>query len=261
MNMSVVSRVLVGLGLSLVVVAPAVADLALVGRSTVLAMGMQGVGKEGVWLRKTDLRRDLVDRGKAYTHLYDLATREITIIDHSQRLAQVYAMTNLREQSGARASTSDLQLKITATGRHKPLKSWNCAEHKLEVAMPAQIGDEKVSFEMTGEVWLARNTPEQKETAAFVKAAENPDFFMGIPALAKSSPAQARGISEVVRRLAPLGLLCSVDVETRYQGSGRMAELSRKMNSRISVQYENFSTQALPENLFGIPQGYRVTRQ
>lgn len=253
------NRILVVL-ISLASALPAYADLSLLGRSTVQAMGMQGIGKEGLWLRNTQIRRDLVDRGKAYTHLYDLSTREIVIIDHSQRQAQVYAMTDLREQGGARASASDLQLQITPTGRHRALQDWSCAEHILEVAMPAQLGEEKVSFEMTGQVWLARNTPQQKETAAFIKAAENPNFFMAIPALAKSSPEQARGISEVVRRLAPLGLLCGLNLETRYQGTGRMAELSRKLNSRISVQYEQYSTQALNDELFRIPQGYRVIR-
>lgn len=239
---------------------PAHADLAMAGRSTVLAMGMQGIGQEGVWLRHTQIRRDLVDRGKAYSHLYDLDRREITIVDHSQRLAQVYAMADLRAQADARASASDLRLKITPTGRRQALQDWSCAEHRLEAAMPAQIGDEQVSFELTGAIWLARNTPQQKEVAAFIKAAENPDFFMGIPALAKASPAQARGLSEVVRRLAPLGLLCSADLETRYDGTGRLAELSRKMNSRISVQYERYSTEVLDPGLFAVPAGYRVTR-
>ena len=65
---------------------------------------------------------------------------------------------------------------------------------------------------------------------------------------------------EVVRRLAPLGLLCSADLETRYDGTGRLAELSRKMNSRISVQYERYSTEVLDPGLFAVPAGYRVTR-
>ncbi len=236
------------------------ADLTMAGRSTVLAMGMQGIGQEGVWLRRTQIRRDLIDRGKAFTHLYDLDRREIAIIDHSQRLAQVYAMADLREQADARASAGDLRLKITPTGRRQPLQDWSCTEHRLEAAMPAQIGDEQVSFELTGTLWLARNTPQQKEVAAFIKAAENPEFFMGIPALAKTSPAQARGLSEVVRRLAPLGLLCAADVEMRYDGTGRLAELSRKMNSRISVQYERYSTDALDPALFAVPAGYRVVR-
>jgi hypothetical protein len=50
----VLTLALCGLALA----APARADLSLAGRSTVHAMGMQGIGQEGLWLRKTKLRRD-----------------------------------------------------------------------------------------------------------------------------------------------------------------------------------------------------------
>lgn len=246
--------------LVLAVAMPARADLSLIGRSTVNAMGMQGIGQEGLWLRKTKLRRDMIDRGKAYSHLYDLATREITIIDHSLRQASVYAMSALNQDADARFSSKNLRLDLTPTGRRHQLQSWNCLENRIHVAMPIELAGEKVSFEMVGTLWLAKNEPEQAETEPFVKAAQEPDFFMGIPALARKSPAQAKGISEVVKRLAPLGLLCAVDVETRYEGTGRMAELSRKMASRIAVTYEKYSTEALKEEVFRIPEGYQVVR-
>jgi hypothetical protein len=224
-------------------------------------MGMQGVGQEGLWLRKTKLRRDLIDRGKAYSHLYDLGSREITIIDHSLRQASVYSMSALNQDADARFSSKDLKLELAPTGRRHELQRWNCAEQKLFASMPAEVAGEKVNFEMSGTIWLARNAPEQNETAPFVKSAQEPDFFMGIPALARKSPGQARGMSEVVRRLAPLGLLCAVDVETRYEGTGRMAELSRKMASRIAVTYEKYATDPLKDEVFDIPKGYRVVRQ
>jgi hypothetical protein len=252
---------LLGLGLGIAIAAPASADLALMGRSTVLAMGMKGVGQEGVWLSKQHLRRDLIDRGKAYTHLYDLEAREIVIIDHSQRSAQVYTMGVLNRQADAKVVGKDVRLEVTPTGRKQTLQAWSCAEHKLNFVMPAEVAGEKLSFELSGTLWLARNTAEQKETDYFVKAAADPDFFMGIPALAKSSPAQARGISEAVRRISPMGLLCAIDAETKYQGSGRMAELSRKLASRISLTYERYSTAAIKPDTFDIPKGYRVVKQ
>jgi hypothetical protein len=240
---------------------PANADLSMTGRSTVVAMGMQGNGQEGVWLHGTQIRRDLIDRGKAYSHLYDLKKHEITVIDHSQRLAQVYTMAALNQQTDANISSKDLKLDLTPTGRKHALQKWNCAEYDITAAMPAEVGGEKVSFTLIGNVWLARDTPEQKEVAAFVHAAETPDFFMGIPALAKSSPAQARGMSEIVRRMAPMGLLCAVDVKTKYEGSGRMAALSNKLDSRISLTYQQYGGATLKADVFDIPAGYRVERK
>jgi hypothetical protein len=239
----------------------ATADLSLTGRSTVVAMGMQGNGQEGIWLSGPQIRRDLIDRGKAYSHLYDLTKNEIAVIDHSQRLATIYMMAALNHQTDARISSKDLKLDLKATGRTQPLQKWTCAEHSINAAMPAEVGGEKVSFTLNGNVWLARDTQEQKEVAAFITAAQNPDFFMGIPALAKSSPAQARGMSEIVRRMAPMGLLCSVDVKTKYEGTGRMAALSNKLDSRISLTYQQYGSAPLKPEVFDIPKGYRVERK
>jgi hypothetical protein len=251
---------MLSLAWSLVLTSPARADLSLSGRSSVLAMGMQGVGQEGLWLRKNKLRRDLIDRGKAYTHLYDVASREITVIDHSQRLASVYAMSSLNHDAGAQFVAKDLKLDLNPTGRRHQLQGWSCQEYKMLAAMPAEVAGEKASFEMDGTIWLARNAAEQSETALFVRAAQEPDFFMGIPVLARKSPGQAKGMSEVVRRLAPMGLICAVDVDTRYQGSGRMAELSRKLASHIAVTYERYTTDLVKDEVFEIPKGYRVVR-
>jgi len=246
---------------SVITTLPASADLSMTGRSIVIAMGMQGIGQEGVWLHGTQIRRDLIDRGKAYSHLYDLKKREITVIDHSQRLVQIYAMANLNQQTDASISSKDLKLDLKPTGRKHALQKWSCAEYDIAATMPAEVGGEKVSFALAGTVWLARDTPEQKEVAAFVSAAQTPDFFMGIPALAKSSPAQARGMSEIVRRMAPMGLLCAVDVKTKYEGTGRMAALSNKLDSRISLTYEQYGSAPLKADVFDIPNGYRVERK
>jgi len=240
---------------------PASADLSLTGRSTVVAMGMQGVGKEGAWLSGSKIRRDMIDRGKAFSHLYDLNKNEITVIDHSQRQAQIFAMASINQQTNATVSSKDLKLDLKPTGRKHSLQKWTCVEHDLIAAMPAEVGGEKVSFTLTGTVWLARDTAEQIEVAAFIAAAKNPNFFMGIPALAKSSPAQARGMSEIVRRMAPNGLLCAVDVQTKYEGTGRMAALSNKLNSRISLTYEQYGTNKLKPEVFDIPTGYRIERK
>lgn len=257
MKFSVMTLALLGS----IAVFPVHADLSMTGRSTVVAMGMQGIGQEGVWLRDSQIRRDLIDRGKAYSHLYDLNKREITVIDHSLRQAQVYAMASLNQQADARLSSKDLKLDLKPTGRNHMLQKWKCVEHELVAAMPAEVGGEKVSFTMTGHVWLARDTAEQKEVAAFISAAQTPDFFMGIPALAKSSPQQARGMSEIVRRMAPMGLLCAVDVKTKYEGTGRMAALSNKLDSRINLTYEQYGSAPLKAEVFDIPKGYRVERK
>ena len=102
-------------------------------------------------------------------------------------------MASLNQQTDAKISSKDLKLDLNPTGRKHALQKWNCAEHDIAAAMPAEVGGEKVSFTLTGKVWLARDTAEQKEVAAFINAAQNPDFFMGIPGAGeKLSRASAR---------------------------------------------------------------------
>jgi len=237
------------------------ADLTLNGRSTVVAMGMQGTGKEKVWLSNALIRRDMVDRGKAYSNIFDLKAREVTILDHSLRQATVYSTGSLKEQTDASVDSKAIKLEMKPTGRTHVLQKWPCVEHTLSLAMPAEIGGEKLTFEMQGTVWVARNTTEQRETAAVLRLMQEPDFFLGIPALAKSSPVQARGISEAIRRVAPVGLLCSVDVALNYEGTGRVAALSKKMASRISLTFDDYSGEPAPKGTFDVPAGYRMVRQ
>jgi hypothetical protein len=61
--------------------------------------------------------------------------------------------------------------------------------------------------------------------------------------------------------MAPMGLLCAVDVKTNYEGSGRMAALSNKLNSRISLTYQQYGNAPLKADVFDIPKGYRVERK
>lgn len=241
--------------------APAHADLAVAGHSTVVVLGMQGVGQEAVWLSKSRLRRDLIDRGRAYTHLFDLETKEVTIIDHAMRQAEVQQLTELDTNAAAQVSAKEVKLEIKATGNKRLLQKWQCVEHRLLLTMPVEVGADRLEFNLSGHAWLARNTAEQPETAVFVKATRSPDFFLSVPALARASPVYARGLSEAIRRIAPLGLVCSLDVDLRYEGTGRMAELSRKLASHLSVEYDRYETSPIPEGAFAIPAGYRVNRR
>lgn len=237
------------------------ADLTLNGRSTVVAMGMQGMGKEKLWLDDSRIRRDMVDRGKAYSNIFDLKARQVTVLDHSLRTATVYGSKALDAQGVASVDSKAVQLQVRPTGRSHTLQKWPCQEHELRLSMPAKVGGEALSFEMEGTVWLARNTPEQQETATIVRYMQAPQFFLAIPPLAKASPVQAQGISEAIRRIAPMGLVCSVDVKLEYEGSGRVAQLSRKMASRISLTYDDYSTGPIPKDTFAVPAGYRVVQQ
>lgn len=239
----------------------AAADLTLTGHSTVTSMNMPSTSQERVYLKKSWLRRDQLDRGKAYTYIYDLKDHAINALDHSLRQSRLYEMNAVPNTPEARASQKDLKLETRATGLKHALGAWNCQEHELEARMPAELGPEKVTVELGGKVWLARGTREQKDLQDFFKAMDTPDFLMGVPALAKSSPEHTRALGEVLRRLFNQGMVCAIEVDIKYEGGGRMAELARRMGTRLKLVYENASTDAVPDEFFVVPPGYRRLTQ
>lgn len=233
------------------------ADLTLNGRSTVMSMNMPSTSQERIYLKKSWLRRDQLDRGKAYTYIYDLRGRDISALDHSLRQLKVYQMNALDNSTEARLSHKDLKLTLDPTGLKHALGSWNCLENSLSASMPAELGPEKINLRLDGKVWLAHGSREQKDLQAFFKAMDAPDFLVGIPALSNTSPAHTRALGEVLRRLFNQGMVCAIDVEMKYEGGGRMAELARRMGSRLNLVYESASTDPVPDEFFTVPPGYR----
>lgn len=239
----------------------AAADLTLTGRSTVMSMNMPSTSQERIYLKKSWLRRDQLERGKAYTYIYDLRGREIDALDHSLRQLQVYGMNPVANTPEARISHKDLKLELEPTGLRHLLGAWNCLEHNLDASMPAELGPEKVTLQLAGKVWLAKNTREHKDLQAFFKTMDSPDFLIGIPALAKISPTQTRVVGEVLQRLFSQGMVCAIEVDIKYEGGGRMAELARRMGTRLNLVYDNASSEPVPDAFFMVPPGYqRVSR-
>lgn len=239
---------------------PARADLTMIGRSSVASIGMPVIGRETLQIKGKAIRRDLVDRGRAYSFLYDLNKREVAVMDHALRQATIYAMPSKVGTPEARAVRKDLKLELDKTGQKHSVQDWNCEEHALEAAIPTVIGQDKAVFRLVGKVWLAAGTPEQKEMNALRTAAEAPDFLPGIPIQAKISEDQALMVAEVVRRLAGKGMLCALDVASQYEGTGRMVELARKVATRFSLTYESYDTQNIAPEAFVIPSGYKVLK-
>lgn len=233
------------------------ADLTLNGRSTVMSMNMPSTSQERIYLKKSWLRRDQLERGKAYTYIYDLQGREIHALDHSLRQVQVHEMNAIAGTPEAKIVQKDLKLTLDPTGQKQALGAWNCLENSIGASMPAELGPEKVHLELAGKVWLARGARERKDLQAFFKVMDAPDFLLSIPGFSNNTPAHSRALGEVLRRLFNQGMVCAIDVELKYAGGGRMAELARRMGTRLNLVYQSATHEALPDEYFKIPPGYR----
>lgn len=248
------TRLLFAAGLSLCL--PAHADLALIGRSTLTALNLPNQSREALYVKRHQLRRDLTDRGRAYSYIYDLKKKEIAVVDHFMRQFETQALTS--DKAG---NAKALRLKLAQTGRKHDLQDWNCEEYALDASLPAELGQEKVTVTLDGQVWLERRARERKEVAPFVKSVEADDFFVGAAMPGKPANAQAQGINEVMRQVLGKGMLCAADIRLNYIGDGPMADLGRRMATKASIVYESVSDAPLQDALFDIPAGYREVRR
>lgn len=250
-------RALATLALFAVAPRPGVADLTLTGFSTISTFGRPMSNQEQIMIHKTSIRRDFTDRGRAYTHLFDLATRQGVIIDPLFRRAEVYDLSALKANVEVSAPIDRLKLDIERTGRQHPLRDWTCSEYNLTVSMPAVMGNEEIVFNLKGQVWLAEDARERAAVKDLIKIVQRPDFFLAVPQIARTMPAQARAVSELIRKLAPKGLPCAGQFDISYEGNGPLANLARKLPTRLALEFQNYSTNPIPPEAFAIPAGYQ----
>lgn len=232
------------------------ADFSLSGRSSIMAMNMTQAGREGLMVKGHQMRRDLTEQGRSYSYLYDLKSKEVTLIDHLMRTAEVRTLA-----SHARATSNNLNFSIKPLGRQAPLGDWSCEEFTLSASMPVAWGQETVTVILEGQVWLDRKAIERKELAPFMKVVENEDFFAGVPTPGRSASPQVKVFNEVGRKLLGRGMVCATDVQFKFEGNGPMADLARRTPTRVGMAYETQTDKALSDTVFVIPAGYRIDRR
>jgi hypothetical protein len=238
----------------------AMADFTLNGRSTVMTMGMNQTGREALMVKDQQMRRDLSERGRNYSYLYDLKRKEVTVIDHLMRTAEVRALT----ARGRTSNGSNMSFNIKPTGRNSALGDWHCEEFDLNASMPIEWGTEKATVHLEGHVWLDRKASERKELAPFMQTIENEDFFAGTTANntpgAPTAP-QVRIFNEAARKMLSRGMVCATQISFKFDGAGPMADLARRSQTRAGMAYETHADTVLTEAQFAIPTGYRVDRR
>ncbi len=232
------------------------ADFSLSGRSSIMAMNMTQAGREGLMVKEHRMRRDMTEQGRSYSYLYDLKSKEVTLIDHMMRTAEVRTLA-----SHARAQPNNLHFSIKPTGRQTPLGDWTCEEFTLSASMPVVWGQETVTVVLDGQAWLDRKATERKELAPFMKVVENEDFFAGAPTPGRSVAPQVKVFNEVGRKLLGRGMVCATDVQFKFEGNGPMADLARRTPTRVGMAYETQTDKDISDTVFAIPAGYRIDRR
>jgi len=234
-------------------VAPAQADLTLTGFSSTGVFGNVISSQEQIRIQHNQIRRDYVDRGRMLSQVFDLNKRQLAMIDHGLRQVELHDLKQLQTSSEVGAPSKTMKLNLERGGQSRPLRQWTCQAYNLDASIPTRLGNEDTLFQLKGQVWVASNVPEQAEVKHLTQLARQSDFFIGVPALVKLTPGQSQLFSELLRKLAVLGLPCAGELEASYEGSGPMANLARKLPNRFSLVFQDYSSAPLPADTFQLP--------
>jgi hypothetical protein len=241
--------------------APAAADVTLKTKTggKMMTMNLDGSGVQ--YIKGTRMRQDQSNAMGQTSTIIDIGNQQLIAINHAKKEAEVYDFRTLGAEL-SKLPISEMKSRVTPKGQTRQIAGISCAVHDIEVTVPFAMGDEKMTFLLSGPACLAKEGPGASEMAAFFKMASDKGFFFGDPRAAKVQPAQARGMMALYKEMSALGLPLTQEINVAFQGEGQMAAMMSKMGG-ATMTYEVLSASAdsIPDSTFEIPAGYSVAKR
>jgi hypothetical protein len=252
---------LVGIALLCCAIAsPALADVTLKSKGTGTGMVGAVAGDMTQYVKGLKSRTDQTSgAGRQTSTIIDIATKQMIVLNHDTKEADVIDMTNLSETL-AKAGATETTATITPTPQTRQVAGQTCTVHDLKVAVPMQMGKSQMTMVMSGPQCLVKNGPGQAEFLAFYRAASENGGFLD-PAQAKTRPAVAKAMTDMYRKMSELGVPFATEMKMSMEAEGPMAEMMKKMATTISTEVTSVSTAPIAATMFEVPAGYKVSKR
>jgi hypothetical protein len=239
---------------------PAAADVTIKSKGG--GSGMVGAlsGDMTQYIKGQKVRIDqTTGQGRDTTTIIDMAAKQMIVLNHGSKEAEVIDMTSLGA-SMDKAGVTDVTASITPTTQTRQIAGQTCTVHDLKVSVPMQMGNMKMAMVMSGPQCLVKNAPGQADYLAFYKAAaENGGFFDAQQA--KTRPAAAKAMTDMYRKMAELGLPYATEMKFGFEGDGPMADMMKKMANTITTEVTSVTTSPIAASMFDVPAGYAVKKR
>lgn len=237
------------------------------------APGMAGGGKTPrmvMRIKGLKARSDVDVDGQKQTSITDLSTKQITVLQHAQKTAQVYGPGAL-PMPGTPGTVSDIQVSSKRTGRSRTINGASCDEYAIKMSMkmadfaaspsmPPQAAEmmKDVLMVVTGSVWVAGTGPGVADFVAFQKAAGEVNMAAAFGGVAPG--AQAGGLERLLKALSAMpGLPHLTELQLQVEGTGPMVDAMRKMGGmKIRNAVTAVSTEPIADDQFQVPADYKV---
>jgi hypothetical protein len=251
-------RVLSATALTLLLAAPARADLTIAATGGGKAVGMAANTETVTYLKGHRMRADTTLGDNAMSTIIDLDKQQFISLNHKKREAELTDMSKMRADLEKIAS-SDISVKMTPTGQKKTVAGQACDEYSMDVRVPMAVGNDQMTIVMTGPVWIAKDSPGKEDYAAFYQTAAEKGLFFTDPRVTKAQPGNAKGMAALYKAMADAGVAYESTITIKFEGGGMLGGMMSKMGgSSFTTTVTNVSTGAVDEDKFQIPAEYKT---
>jgi hypothetical protein len=224
-------------------------------------MGMAGTVNSTTMIKGNKMRSEAMVGNTQSVSIIDLDKQQMITLDLKKKEAEVLDLAKFNAELADKVGASNAQVSIKPSGETKELLGQSCKGYTVSISMPMTMGEGmSMTMSMGGPMFLAIGAPGSNDFAAFYRAAAEKGFFFTDPKQAKAQPAQAKSMAEMYKAVADLkGVMYEQVMDIKIQGEGPMAAMMSKMGSQsMTMTATSVATDALSDDLFGIPAGFKV---
>lgn len=218
-------------------------------------------------------RSDVEVNGQTQTSITDLSTKQIIVLQHTQKTAQVYGPGALPIPVKPGAAPK-IDASSKATGRSRTINGAACDEYEVKMSMaladfaaspgmPAQAAEmmKDVLMVISGSVWVAKSGPGVSDFTTFQKAAADANMAAAFGGVVPGM--QSGGFERVLKAISAMpGLPHLTELQMNVEGAGQMVEAMRKMGTmKVKNAVTAVSADTIGDEQFQVPADYKVVKQ
>ncbi len=225
---------------------------------------------------RTDV--DMANMNMTMSTIADLAAKQIIILRHDQKTAQVVTAQNAATTSTTSTTTAPpisatvtMDAKVSETGKTQVIDGFKCNEFTFTTTMNmSEIGGANLPPEasemmkgllivMKGSMWVTKDAPGGAEYLAYQKALTSADLTA---AAAGMSGVSMQGLDKMMKAMASVnGLAYLTEMTMNIEGTGQIADMMRQMGPmKMTSKTNSISAEPIPDDQFKVPATYTTIK-
>jgi hypothetical protein len=224
-------------------------------------------------------RTDIDLNGMASTTIVDLATKQMILLRHDEKTAQVMdSPTGMIPTPQGPMPMPKIDTTVKPTGQKRDINGVSCAEYAITMTMDmssmggradmppeASAMFKGLTMKMSGSAWVAKDAPGAPEYATYQAAAAK----MALSALTGGAAggrggmgAMPQGMEKLIAGFAEApGIPYLTELTMSMAGNNQIAAMMKQMGEmKIIARVTDVSTAALADTHFVVPADYKMIK-